>query len=112
MGIGVHERYGSEAWPIIVSVYHVVEKIGTHRFITINDFALEQMGGEKEFENILASQFHSCELLGSEKVVVTADLSTARFRINPAIKNRMQAICRNNPGTELIMTPWVPEGNG
>jgi hypothetical protein len=104
--------YGSENQPIIVSVYHVEDDIGWHRFLTINDFAMEQLGGKEEFEEgVLAEQFRSYELLGTAKVVSLSHMEYRLTETEPGvIRRRIVEISKRHEQTKHQLEPWLPEG--
>ena len=56
-----------------VSVYHVTDAQGVHRFLSMNSLAVGFLGGIGEFEGILATQFRTFELLGTTSVAISVE---------------------------------------
>ena len=100
----------TETKPVVVSVYHVVDKTGKHQFLTINDYAMHQLGGASGFEKELAAQFQSYELLGTAQVSFSGEAAVEIRESNPGhIRRRIEQICTKYPGTAASVMPWLPE---
>ncbi len=101
--------YGSAERPVIVMYYHVVDKHGTHRVISINDYAIWDLFGDLEaFERHLAARYRSFELVGSSKVIVKPAAQTATLPEGAQeLKSRIEELRAKHPG--ICSEPWMPE---
>jgi hypothetical protein len=101
--------YGSAQRPIIIMCYHVQDKVGVHRLLSINDHALRELHGDREgFEWHLGERYRWFELVGSCKGIVDLAQQTATFEAGAhELKRRCQEL-RAKHG-EMSVEPWMPE---
>ena len=90
-----------------VRVYHVVDKEGKHRFISINDLAYDMTGFEKQ----LARQYKSFESLGQTRVKM---IDIDRFEVDAdgsrELSARMAGVERQYPQQcQRVLEPWMPD---
>jgi hypothetical protein len=112
------KKYGTKDWPVLVTVYHVLEFTGRHRLVTINDAFTDDLGGITEFEKLLKKQFAFFEALGSlNTYCVGADdgnwvTDDGNWVIDEprALHERMSAIRFRYPGI-TPPEPWMSEGD-
>ena len=104
------DDYGTEERPVVVSYYHITDHTGKHRFLTMNDYAMHQMGGASEFEKRLAAQFRSYELLGMAQTICHGARSgETKESSHGLIRRRIEQIRNKYPGASLAVEPWLPE---
>jgi len=102
--------YGSAERPIVVSYYHVQDDHEVHRLISINDYAIWDLFGDRRaFELHLAARYRSVELVGSGKVIVRPADQTATILAEGAqeMKRRIEELRAKHPG--IRWEPWMPE---
>lgn len=103
------QAYGE---PFALMVYHVTDAHGRHRFLTMNSFAIESLGGTDAFEEILATQFQTFELLGTTFVTVSKDLRRCAFLDPPTARRmhmRIDEIRAACPNSSRGIEPWLPD---
>ena len=104
-----HEQAYGE--PFAVMLYHVTDTHGRHRFLTMNSFAIEHLGGIDAFEGILARQFQTSELLGTTAVAVAKE-DPAKFAVDTVtayrIRTRIEQIVAACPSSSHCLEPWLP----
>jgi hypothetical protein len=102
--------YGSAERPIVVTYYHVEDDHEVHRLISINDYAIWDLFGDRTaFELHLAARYRSVELVGSGKVIVKPADQTATILSEGAqeMKCRIEELQAKHPG--IRSEPWMPE---
>jgi hypothetical protein len=101
--------YGSLQRPAVIMCYHVVDKHGAHRLVSINDQAVSDFHGDREaFERHLGARYCSFELLGScHGVVDLANHAATLLEDAHELKRRCEEL-RARHG-EMCVEPWVPE---
>lgn len=102
-------EYGSAQRPVVIMCYHVQEKDGAHRLVSINDHAVRDLHGDREgFERRLGERYRSFELVGSCKAVIDLVHQTATFAEGThELKRRCEEL-RAKHG-EMCVEPWMAE---
>ncbi len=100
--------------PYLVSIYHVLDKQGIHRFLTMNSHSVTRLGGIGEFERILATQFRTFELLGTS-LVAQSRKNRGKYQIaDPEgvdnLRERIIETMAAYPNSSRCIEPWLPAG--
>ena len=99
-----------------VSIYHVTDAGGMHKFLTINSLRVEALGGTGVFEQILARQYETFELLGTTPVVSPEDdPRTVKFpdaRGAEELHERVRKTMAAYPNSSGCLESWQPERKG
>ena len=99
--------YGSAQRPAIIMCYHVVDKHGTHRLISINDCTTADIHGDRaSFERHLGERYRSFELVGSCKWTDLANQTVTLVEGAPELRKRCDEL-RAQHG-EMLVEPWMP----
>jgi hypothetical protein len=93
---------------VTISVYHVVNRAGGHRFITTNNRFVEYLGGSEALELRLRDQFRSFELIGNCSVFDYDNSSQTNIEHKASLEivSRIKEIAREHPGTDPLPRPW------
>jgi hypothetical protein len=96
------------AW---VSVYHIEDKVGAHRFLTTNDFFITSFGGVEEFERDLGRRYRTFELLGSTHGIMHRDslkVELHESETKEVLKRIGETVVKHSNAVGLP-EPWIPE---
>jgi hypothetical protein len=95
-----------------VMIYHVTDVCGRPRFLSVNSFLLEALGGTNVFEGLLARRYRTYELFGTVRMASCEDnplrteiLDTEGVDQLAQRFRKAMASCPNSAGLER----WVPE---
>ena len=101
--------YGTAEQPAVILCYHIVDKHGTHRLVSINNCAISDIHGDREaFERHLGERYRSFELVGScQEIVDLANHTAALLEDAHELKRRCEEL-RARHG-EMCVEPWMPE---
>ena len=108
--INPNEYAGEEIWDIFF--YHVVDKNGTHRFMTMNSVDVRFWGDVDGFERVLAKQFQTFELVGSIPTFMTRT-DPPRFKVTDdlgafQVLQRVRDLMETLPNSSDRLEPWTP----
>jgi hypothetical protein len=107
-----HERANGRS-VLTVMIYHVTDKHGRHRFLTMNDQAANKIGGVESFEGILASQFQTVELLGTNPVAIDEKNPSEVLLLDPdgaaQLRNRIKRMMAAHLNSSHYLEPWLPK---
>ena len=95
----------------LVSVYHIEDNVGTHRFLTTNDFLITSFGGVEEFERDLGRRYRTFELLGSTHGIQLRDrrkIELHESETKEVLKRIGETVVKHSNAVELPEA-WMPE---
>jgi hypothetical protein len=94
---------------VVISLYHVVDRGGIHRFRMTNQRFIGYLGGRDATEARLREQFLSVELLGTCPVRVgnSAGEGAVDVAASTEIVAKIKAIDLEHPGTDPLPCSWT-----
>ena len=99
--------------PFDIIVYHVVDKNGMHRFLTMNSLSPWLSEGREGFERVLAKQYKTFELVGSTPIIVSSvDPSKCQFPDpdgRDRLDDRIRALMNAFPNASKRLEAWLPD---
>jgi hypothetical protein len=99
--------------PFDIIVYHVVDKNGTHRFLTMNSLSPWLSEGREGFERVLAKQYKTFELVGSTPIIVSSDDPPKAQFPDPdgrdRLDDRIRALMNAFPNASKRLEAWLPD---
>jgi hypothetical protein len=102
-----------QAKPFDIMVYHVTDKNGRHRFLTMNSLSPWFREGREGFERVLGRQFQTFELVGSTPIIVTSvDPPKAQFpdpESRDRLDDRVRALMNAFPNASKRPEAWLPD---
>jgi hypothetical protein len=115
MGIMVIRKKYDKSETFLVMVYHVTDANGGHRFLTMNSFAVDALGGTDRFEAMLAKQYKTFELLGTNPTIVMNSVGN-RCQVGfpdpqgaERLRDRILKAMNTYPNSSHCLEPWLPE---
>ena len=96
-----------------IMVYHVIDKNGTHRFLTMNSLDAWFSEGREGFERVLAKQYKTFELVGSTPIIVSSDDPPKAQFPDPEgcdrLDDRVRALMNAFPNASKRLEAWLPD---
>ena len=109
--INPKEDAGEKTWDLFY--YHVFDKNGRHRYLSMNSVDVRFWGGRDGFERVLAQQYQTFELVGSIPMSVTMT-DPPRFKVTDnlgalQVLQRIIDLMKALPNSSDRLEAWTPD---